>query len=352
MAHPLAQSPVQDNVRVGAIYRWANTGRLFEAPRGLALWHLASLDAPSVAVTWSLAFAWAVHVHPSGPVLLALALATWCAYVSDRILDARVLGAQTFGPQTLGPRLSDGRFPAGRAVAESSAWPALRERHYFHWRNRRLFLPLALAAACVAGVVALTLLPSFVREQGSILAVAALAYFSGVHAAPWLERRRLSLPRLVSKEFLVAVLFTAACILPAWARLRLSEAQELSLTWLWIEGIYFVALAWLNCRFIAGWETEKSDREAGARRRGIGPFKLFADPSTNFSAAVLLAFAGILLACLASGSHVRASALLAAGALSALLLATLDSLRTRLTPLALRAGADLVLLTPLLLFLR
>jgi hypothetical protein len=44
--------------------------------------------------------------------------------------------------------------------------------------------------------------------------------------------------------------------------------------------------------------------------------------------------------------------LLAAGALSALLLAMLDSLRTRMTPLALRTGADFVLLTPLLLFLR
>jgi hypothetical protein len=231
-------------------------------------------------------------------------------------------------------------------------WPALRERHYFHWRNRRLFVPLAVIAACVAGVVALTLLPSFVGERGSILAAAALAYFSGVHAAAWFERRRVSLPRLVSKEFLVAVLFTAGCILPAWSRLRASGAQEFLLWRFWIPGIYFAALAWLNCRFIAGWEAEESDRKAGGRRRRFWAFRLFPARSTDFSAAVLLASAGLLLACVAFGSYSRASALLAAGALSALLLAMLDSFRARITPLALRAGADFVLLTPLLLFLR
>jgi hypothetical protein len=353
----LEQSRAQDNIQVVAVFGRANTsrvksGRVWDAPLAIAFWHLASLDAPTVAVVWSLAFAWAAHVPLSGRVLLVLALATWCAYVSDRILDARVLGAQT-----LGPRLSDGRVPPARNGTESSMWPALRERHYFHWRNRRLFVPLALAAACVAGVVALTLLPSFVRERGSILAAAALAYFSGVHAAPWLERRRLLRPRLVSKEFLVAVLFTAGCILAVWSGFhasgsRASGAQESLLWQFWIPGIYFAALAWLNCRLIATWEGEKNDREAGALRRRIVTFKLFHALSTSFSVAVLLASAGFALAYLAFGSDARASALIAAGALSALLLATLDGLRARITPLALRAGADLVLLTPLVLLLR
>jgi hypothetical protein len=346
------EQPVQDQIQVGA-RRCSensirdNSSRLFHAPRALALWHLASLDAPTVAVIWSLAFTWAAHVPVSGRVLLVLALATWCAYVSDRILDASLLGAQT-----LGPRPSDGRFPGVRTEADPSMWPALRERHYFHWSNRRLFVPLALAAACLAGIVALTLLHSFVRERGFILAAAALAYFSGVHAAPWLERRRLSLPRLVSKEFLVAVLFTAGCILPAWSRLRASGAQEFLPTWVWICGIYFAALAWLNCSCIAKWEAKTSTREAAAERRRFWAFKLFFAHWTDFSVAVLLASAGFALSYLAAGSHPRASALLAAGALSALLLAMLDSLQTRMTPLALRAGADFVLLTPLLLFLR
>ncbi|MEI9967139.1 MAG: hypothetical protein WDM87_00375 [Terracidiphilus sp.] len=339
--------PVQDQFRVGARSCsensnpdksslansiLANSSRHIDAPRALALWHLASLDAPTVAVTWSLAFAWAGRIQLSGRVVLVLALATWCVYVADRILDARVFGVL--------------------AGADPAMWPALRERHYFHWRNRRLLVPLAAVAACAAGVLALTFLPSFVRERGFILAAAALTYFSGVHAAPWLERKRHSLPSLVSKEFLVAVLFAAGCILPAWSRLHASGAPEFLLTWLWIGGIYFGALAWLNCRLIAVWEGENSDRKAGAQVRRFWVFKLFPAHSTNFCAAVLLASAGFLLACLSAGSHSRASALLAAGALSALLLAILDSLQTRMTPLALRAGADFVLLTPVLLFLR
>lgn len=350
MAHPLTQSPAPEKIRVGAVYRCAKTIRLFDAPRSLALWHLASLDAPTVAVVWSLAFAWAIHVHPSGRVLMVLALAAWCAYVGDRLLDSRVLGSQTLGAQSLRPRPNDGRVSRARTGTHESIWPALQDRHYFHRRNRRLFVPLVALAACIAGFVALTLLPSFVREHGSILAAAALAYFSGVHAAPWLKRRRHSLPRLVSKEFLVAVLFTAGCILPAWS--RLSGSPEFSHSWFWIAGIYFTALAWLNCSCIATWEAKTSTREAGVRRRRNGTFRFFSSLSSKFSSGVLLASGGLLLACLASGSHLRASALLAAGSVSALLLATLDSFRARMTPLALRAAADLVLLTPIALLLQ
>jgi len=335
----IAQAPVQARTafRSAVTNRIAGTNRIFDAPRAVALWHLVSLDAPTVAVVWSLAFAWAGGIHLSSRVVLVLALATSCAYVGDRLLDTQVLGARAGLELSMRPELRR---------------PELRERHYFHWRNRRVFVPLAGAAACVAAIMALGFLPDVVRERGSVLAAAALAYFSGVHAAPWLERRRHSLPRLVSKEFLVAVLFTAGCILPAWSRMRQAGAREFSLTWFWIDGIYFVAVAWLNCRFIARWEREKSGLKAGEQRRYFWAFNIFPAHSTDFSAAVLLASAGLLLACVAFGSHSRASALLAAGALSALLLATLDSLRARMTPLALRAAADLVLLTPLLLFLR
>ncbi len=73
---------------------------------------------------------------------------------------------------------------------------------------------------------------------------------------------------------------------------------------------------------------------------------------TNLFAALLVAFAGMLLAAIAGAGHSHSAALLTAGAVSALLLALLDRMRTRMTPLALRAAADLVLLTPLVLFLR
>lgn len=72
-------------------------------------------------------------------------------------------------------------------------------------------------------------------------------------------------------------------------------------------------------------------------------------PEASFIAAGLLVFAGLLCSALAMAWNARAAALLACGALSALLLALLGRLRRRMTPLALRAAADLVLLTPLLL---
>jgi hypothetical protein len=58
-----------------------------------------------------------------------------------------------------------------------------------------------------------------------------------------------------------------------------------------------------------------------------------------------------LLAC-ALSSNQRIALLVASGAAGALLLALLDRLRGRLTPLALRTAADLVLLTPLPFLLR
>jgi hypothetical protein len=51
--------------------------RALEAPNLLRLWHLSSLDAPTVAAVWSLGFAKAagVRLPEWGPVLLILV--TW-----------------------------------------------------------------------------------------------------------------------------------------------------------------------------------------------------------------------------------------------------------------------------------
>jgi hypothetical protein len=68
-----------------------------------------------------------------------------------------------------------------------------------------------------------------------------------------------------------------------------------------------------------------------------------------FWPACLLACTGLLGAVSLPAADLRPAILLLAGSLSAILLAGLDCLRTRLTPVALRALADLVLLTPALL---
>lgn len=318
MPLPLAQPQNQDR----AALQIESADRIFSAPRLIALWHLASLDAPSVAIAWSLGFSWVARIRLAWQVPVALALTTWWIYASDRLLDARA-----------GLRFHD---PA-----------ELQERHYFHWRHRRLFAPLAVAAGCACATIAVIVLPPIVRENGSILAVASFAYFSGVHAKHEAPGIPALFPSLVSKEFLVGMLFAAGCILPAWSRFPRAATAESSLWQLWIPGVYFAILVWLNCWCIAGWESGSTQTATpqSAVPKDRAPF-------AAITAAGLVAFAGLLLAVLAPGSEVRSGALLSAGAVSALLLGLLDCARPRMTALALRAAADLAMLTPLVLLLR
>src|SRR5581483_3709138 len=128
-----------------------------EAPAPLRIWHLASFDAPTVAVVWTLSFAQAADVHLPLWVPVLVAIGTWFVYVGDRILDA------------------------GRAI-RSGQFDALRDRHFFHWRHRRVLLPLAVLAAMGSVALIFGVMPAITREHDSVLALAALAYFSGIHA--------------------------------------------------------------------------------------------------------------------------------------------------------------------------
>ncbi len=292
-----------------------NAHRIFSAPRPLAFWHLASLDAPTVAVVWSLAFAWAGGVQLPVWVPVLLTLATWAVYVGDRLLDA----------------LAGLRKPAQHT---------LRERHRFHWRFRRALLPMAIAAACAAAGIIFAFMPPVARARDSVLAAAALAYFSGVHSGrtPW--QFPLRWPRsFPGKEFLVGVLFTAGCVLPVWHRPHALAAPGSAIWVFWIPAVAFAAVAWLNCSCIARWEGLEGSANCDNR-----------SPQSMRSIALALFTIDILLCVLtAASTHPRPAALLAAGATSALLLALLDRNRARFSALALRAAADLVLLTPLAL---
>lgn len=268
----------------------------------IRFWHLASLDAPTVAVVWSLSFAWAVSIRLPVWFPLLQALVAWAVYVADRLLDARAaLGMRRTAP--------------------------LRDRHYFHWRHRRILLPLAATAAGLAAGIVLLMMPAVAREGDSVLGAAALVYFSGVHA-----QRRFAHPArrwpFPSKELLVGVLFTAGCVLPA-----MTSAAPGQFPFLALIAVFFAALAWLNCRAIERWET---------------PLTWF----PVFPAACLLSATGLAISFALRQVQPRTGALLAAAAASALLLAVLDRLQARLTPLTLRATADLVLLTPLVFLCR
>jgi hypothetical protein len=289
LANPLRQ---RENSCEHAPAHW------WQVPRALHLWHLCNLDAPTVAVVWTLAFAWAAGVHLDLWVPLLIAFGTWTVYVGDRLLDVH------------------------RAI-RSGDLDALRERHYFHWRHRRLLIPMACGTAAIAADLVACRMPAGVRSHDSVLAAATLIYFSGVHSSARLPRW---LGRLASKELLVGLLFTAGCAAPTLSRLH-------SARWpFFVCLVFFAALAWMNCMAIESWESS-------INRITISLHTL------------LLGIAGIAASGVFLSMDPRASALAIPGAASALLLYLLDRTRTHISPLNLRTLADLVLLTPLALIL-
>jgi hypothetical protein len=297
MPVPLANSSAPRNRPAGG----SQTSRApFNAPAPLHLWHLTSLDAPTVAVVWSLSFAWAAGVHLPRWVPVLLALGTWVVYVGDRLLDARA----AFCSVNLG---------------------ALRERHFFHWRHRRVLAPCACCAAVLAAGIIFSEMSPAIRDRNTVLAFAALAYFSGVHAP---RMRPKTLPTFRSKELLVGVLFTAGCAFPVFVRIHVAVHGVIGLL---ILAVFFAALAWLNCTAIDRWESP--------------------DSSSVSSAAFALTATG-LLTTLSFGHQPRICALIFAGSASAALLSLLDLRRGRIAPLTLRCAADLVLLVPILCLAR
>ncbi len=277
---------------------------VFSAPGPLRFWHLASLDAPSVALVWSFGFAWAAHVRLPLWVPALTILAVWTVYVADRLLDAR-------------NGLRGGNLHV------------LRERHLFHWRHRRAFLPLAVLASVAAAFLVLCFMPTGARERNSVLAAASLVYFTRVHSTRMLRPPLLRvLQPPFPKEFLVGLLFTAGCVIPAWSRSSMPVPALLA------PAVFYAILAWLNCHAIDRWEADESN----------------AAPQRIAVTACIVGVAGLLAAALLLNVQPRPAALLAAGAIAALMLALLDAMRARLAPVALRAAADLALLTPLFLF--
>ena len=280
-------------------------------PHLLELWHLTSLDAPTVAVTWTLAFAWSAHVHLPAWLPIILALSAWSFYITDRLLDAyRDSRLATRRTQTL-------------SLVPAFQSPVLQPRHHFHWNHRKPFLLIAISSVLIALNLVVRYMPLAAQTRNSVLALASLAYLTSVHTRPSLR---------IPKELLVAIVFTAACSLPVLARIE--PPGSTSCLAIIPAVLTFVALAWLNCQAIETWESNAPTR-----------FK-FVIPQL---AVALAATAATLATISALTHHPRPALLLASAAASSLLLALLHSLKPNLTPTTLRTAADLVLLTPLAL---
>jgi hypothetical protein len=273
----------------------------------LTLWHLLSLDAPTVAALWTWFIASANHIHLPLASILAMITAVWMLYAADRLLDARLLDS--------------------RLTATPLAQPEeLEARHLFHHRHRRAFLSGILLASLALAIL-LPRLESQAIHLYLILGGLLVGYFILIHATSSAHR--------LPKEIAVGLFFAAATFIPTVARrpdLRISLFPLATL---------FATLCSLNCLFIYDWEHSN-------RTHSSHP----AHPATSYAlrnlplltiALIVLSIAFALL------DHQAPTLIPCAIAASATALLFLHHRRHQTARLTLRSLADLALTTPFLI---
>ncbi len=264
----------------------------------LIVWHLLSLDAPTVAMLWTWFIARSNHIRLPTTAIIAMGLAVWMLYAADRLLDARL----------------------------ASADADLERRHYFHRDRQRQFLAGIVSASLALGL----LLPGLAAESIHlylILGAMLFAYFILIHAG---STSLDDQPRRMPKELAVGVFFSAATFIPTVAR---QPAIRLALL---PAAFLFAFVCSLNCLFIYAWEHAAVVSIAHpATRLALGHLK---------ELTIVAALFGCCFAVLSHGSW----AVPLACTTAATLLMLLHLNRRHLDPTTLRAAADLCLLTPIL----
>jgi len=290
----------------------------------LALWHLLSLDAPTVAALWTLFIADSCHLHLPTTVPIAMAIAVWMLYAGDRLLDTRLLDTRHLHThfedtrQIANPRQTSTHF------AGSQTSPGLEARHLFHHHHRRAFILGIVLASLLLSLLLPRLSPEAMHLD-LLLGALLSGYFILIHAT--------RNPHRLPKEFAVGIFFSAAIFIPTVARNPHLRPPLLP------AALLFGALCTLNCLFIHAWEHDP-------HRSPVHP--LSPHSSTRFAlhylrpVAVTLTLLSLIL------TLVIHSSLPLAITLSTTVLLLLDRTRSRLSPLHLRACADLALLTPIL----
>ena len=268
----------------------------------LTLWHLLSLDAPSVAALWTWFIAHSVGISLPWKAPAAMFVAVWMIYVADRLLDARQLDTEGFTD--------------------------LEERHRFHHRHRSSFFT-GIAIASLALVALLLHIHHRALELYMLLATLLGTWLLLIHARPQPHGGAQRLP----KELAVGVFFPAAIFIPTVARVPQLQLQLLPVAAL------FAAACTLNCLFLYAWEHPSQPRaQPNAHWTTLWAIRHL--PQLSFG-LMTLSIAVILC------THIAVVPAIAC-VLSITLLLLLHSQRRRILPLHLRAAADLVLLTPLL----
>ncbi len=273
--------------------------------RLLHLWHLLSLDAPTVATLWTAFIAHAAALCLPTLSLAAMFLAVWVLYAADRLLDAQQLH----------------RHPIAAADLEL--------RHIFHHRHKYVFLS-ALGLVTVLLAILIPQLAPAVIKPFLILGTLLAGYFVLIHASSGAHR--------LPKEFAVGLFFSAAVFIPTAARL-----SPLALRTIAPLTLLFAALCFLNCVCIYSWEHPDSTRPDSTA---------VPQPLTETASRHRRSLAAIILvASFFCAFATQLSAIAIAVALSSCALLLLDSFRSRLSALTLRVAADLALTTPALFLL-
>ena len=268
----------------------------------LWLWpNLLSLDAPAVAVLWQALIAGSFEIRIAWPARATLGLAVWAVYIADRLLDT---------------------------AHEAASAPA--PRHRFHAEHRQLMtvlLGIALVSAVVLSVLEVRL--ALVRA-GLLTGGAVLLYLATVH------HRRGPFLRLgwISKEAVVAALFTGGTMLAPWLR---SDCKGLLL----FAGTVLLAVCWANLSLIETFEWRRLRRAEGEPPH---PSTLaIADRYDRFALAVAC-YAFVLLIV---QPHRGLALVLLAAFTGGFGLFLLTRMQARLSPSAFRVLADTALLSPL-----
>ena len=281
------------------------SSRVAAVPGLLALWHLLSLDAPTVAITWTIFVARTWHVTLPASVPCAMFVGVWAIYAADRLLDA-------------GRR----REP-------------LEERHLFHG-DHRLGFQAVLWVAAAALIPLIVVMPERMRNLYLLLGALLVVWLSAIHLLPGPARRRR-----IPKELAVGIFFSAAVFLPS--------AAVAAHPGMWVAGILAANACSLNCLFIYAWEHPLSSAAAAHTTTQFGLRRLQAVAAASIVLPVIL---WMVLRFTEQGADVAPVAM--AVSFTAAWLLLLDRSRGRWERTTLRAAADLALLSPLLVlpFLR
>lgn len=284
------------------------------------MWHLLSLDAPTVATVWMLYIAAAVHVHLSPRMPIAMCASVWLLYAADRLLDSRTLAAGLPAPH-------HGK-PSQLILDRLALRYGLEERHFFHHRHRRpMMAGIVLCALLLTALV--PQLDSADLRLDLLLGMLLVAYFVRIHTTTSAHQ--------LPKEIAVGLFFSAAVFIPA-----VSRTPHMRLALLPVA-LLFAALCSLNCFFIYRWEHVADDTASSLPAASDFTRTVVGHLDALTLALVVLSFV------LWATTH---QATMLPIPVAALLLLGLDRLRFHFSPVSLRAAADLVLLTPLpLLFM-